>query len=68
MLRTAILHEADKLHSVSGRLDSLAEEHPLISEALTTISGNIRHTATSLEVLVVSAAGSGVTDFDGVSQ
>ena len=48
----AILHEIQQLHSVSDRLDSLAEQHPLVSEALITISGNVRHTATLLEVLV----------------
>jgi hypothetical protein len=50
----AILHEAQKLHSVSDRLDTLAGEHPLVSEALVTISGNVRQTATLLEVLVVT--------------
>ena len=48
----AILHEVQQLHSVSDRLDSLAEQHPLVSEALITISGSIRNTATLLEVLV----------------
>jgi hypothetical protein len=50
----AILHEATKLHSVSERLDSLAEQHPLVSEALITISGSVRNTATLLEVLVAT--------------
>lgn len=54
----AILHEAQQLHNVSKRLDALAEEHPLVSEALVTISGNIRHTATLLEVLVATKMGS----------
>ena len=49
-----ILHEAQKLHSVSDRLESLAEQHPLVSEALITISGSVRNTATLLEVLVVT--------------
>jgi hypothetical protein len=48
----AILHEVQKLYSVSDRLDSLAEQHPLASEALITISGSVRNTATLLEVLV----------------
>ena len=34
MHTNAILHEAEQLHSVSDRLDSLAEQHPLVSEAL----------------------------------
>jgi hypothetical protein len=55
MPQTAILQEAKNLHGVSDRLDSLAEEHeklPAVSEALITISGNVRHTATLLELLV----------------
>jgi hypothetical protein len=54
---TAILQEAEKLHNVSDRLDSLADQHPLVSEALITISGNIRNTATLLEVLVATKMG-----------
>lgn len=57
MPSTEILQEAQKLHNVSDRLDSLAEEHeerPAVSDALITISGNVRHTATLLEVLVVT--------------
>ena len=60
MPSTAILQEAQNLHNVSDRLDSLAEEHeeqPVVSEALLTISGNVRHTATLLEVLVVTKMG-----------
>jgi hypothetical protein len=49
---TAILHEVQQLYNVSDRLDSLAELHPLVSEALITISGSVRNTATLLEVLV----------------
>jgi hypothetical protein len=52
-----ILHEADQLHSVSDRLDVLAEEHPVVSEALITISGSVRNTATLLEVLVATKMG-----------
>ena len=49
-----ILHEAQQLHNVSDRLDVLAEEHPVVSEALITISGSVRNTATLLEVLVAT--------------
>jgi hypothetical protein len=49
-----ILHEIQQLYSVSDRLDSLAEQHPLVSEALITISGSVRNTATLLEVLVAT--------------
>ena len=45
------------MHQVSERLASLAEKHPLVSEALLTISGNVRNTATLLEVLVVTRMG-----------
>jgi hypothetical protein len=51
---TAILHEVRQLYNVSDRLDSLAEQHPPVSEALITISGNVRNTATLLEVLVAT--------------
>jgi hypothetical protein len=57
MPSSAILHEAQKLHNVSDRLDALAEEHPVVSDALITISGNVRHTAALLEVLVVTKIG-----------
>jgi hypothetical protein len=51
---SAILHEIQQLHSVSYRLDSLAEQHPLVSEALLKISGSVRNTATLLEVLIAT--------------
>jgi len=58
MPQNTILQEAQNLHDVSDRLDSLADEHPTVSEALLTISGNVRHTATLLQVLVVTKMGS----------
>jgi hypothetical protein len=39
MPSNAVLREVQQLYKVSERLDLLAEEHPLISEALITISG-----------------------------
>ena len=54
---SAILHEAQQLYDVSDRLDSLAERHPLVSEALIAISGSVRNTATVLEVLVATKIG-----------
>jgi hypothetical protein len=48
----AILLEVQQLYNVSDRLDSLAGHHPFISEALLTISGSVRNTATLLEVVV----------------
>jgi hypothetical protein len=50
----AILREVDQLHSVSTRLEGLAEQHAPMSEALLTIAGNVRNTATVLAVLVVA--------------
>jgi hypothetical protein len=50
----AILREVQQFYRVSDRLDSLAEQHPVVSEALLTISGSIRNTATLLEVLVAT--------------
>jgi hypothetical protein len=54
MPSNAILREAQQLHNVSDRLDSLAGQLPLVSDALITISGSVRNTATLLEVLVVT--------------
>jgi hypothetical protein len=51
---TAILYEIQKLYDVSDRLDSLSEQHPVVAEALITISGSVRNTATLLEVLVAT--------------
>ena len=53
----AILNEATQLYNVSDRLDTLAEQHPLVSEALIGISGSVRNTATLLEVLVATKMG-----------
>jgi len=50
----AILHEAQQLRDVSDRLDALAGQHSLFSEALIGISGSVRNTATLLEVLVAT--------------
>jgi hypothetical protein len=57
MSSNAILHEAQQLHKVSDRLNSLAEEHLGVSDALATISGSVRNTATLLEVLVATRMG-----------
>jgi hypothetical protein len=57
MPSTAILQEAKKLRAVSKNLGLLADQHPLLSEALITISVNVRSTAALLEVLVVTKLG-----------
>jgi hypothetical protein len=49
---TKILNEADNLSGVSDRLDSLAAQHPIVSEALLSIAGTIRDSAALLQVLV----------------
>ena len=54
MPATAILYEIQKLYGVSDRLESLSEQHPFVSEALLSISGSVRNTATLLEVLVAT--------------
>jgi len=54
MYPNAILHEAQQLYGVSDRLNSLADQHPLVSDALVTIPGSVRNTATLLEVLVAT--------------
>jgi hypothetical protein len=54
MVFEAILDEVDQLHNVSTRLEGLAEQRPPVSEALITIAGNVRGTATVLAVLVAT--------------
>ena len=53
----ALLHEAQQLKDVSGRLELLADEHPTVTDAILRISGTIRSTATILEVLVATKLG-----------
>jgi hypothetical protein len=50
----AILDEVDQLHSVSTRLEGLADQHTPITEALMKIAGSVRNTASLLEVLVAT--------------
>jgi len=52
MPSVSILREVRQPYNVSERLDSLAEQYPMVSEALITIAGYVRNTATLLEVLV----------------
>jgi hypothetical protein len=49
-----ILNEIQQLYNVSDRLDALAGQHPLVSEALISISGSVRNAATLLGVLVAT--------------
>jgi hypothetical protein len=57
MQPAAIMLEVQKLHNVSRNLQLLAERNPALSEALQIVSGNIRATATHLELLVAMKTG-----------
>jgi len=57
MPSTAILREVQELYIVSDHLDSLAEQNPLVSEALIRISESVRNTATLLKILVAMKIG-----------
>ena len=48
----AILNEVDQLNQAGDRIEGLAEHHAPVSEALLSIAGNVRATATVLAVLV----------------
>jgi hypothetical protein len=50
----ALLNEIDQLHSVSSRLEGLAERHLPISEALVAVAGSVRNSAVVLEVLIAT--------------
>jgi len=50
----AILREVEHLHSVSTRLEALAEQHPHMSQEIVTVAGNVRNSATILELLVAT--------------
>jgi hypothetical protein len=50
----AILDEVDQLNSASDRIERLAEHHLPVSEALISIAGNVRATATVLAVLIAT--------------
>ena len=51
MALEAILDEIEQLNLVSERIEGLAGNHPSVSEALLSISGNVRATATMLALL-----------------
>jgi hypothetical protein len=54
MPATALQYEIDQLKAVSVRLDSLADQHPMVEEELMTISGNVLSNAVLLEVLLAT--------------
>ena len=51
-----ILKEVNQLHGVSDRLESLADQNPSVEDALMSVSGNVRNTANTLEVLALIKA------------
>jgi len=67
MPSTAILHEVQRLHGVSDRLDTLADQHPIVSEALLSISVSVRNTATLLEVLVAMKMAQPISGVDSAN-
>jgi hypothetical protein len=48
----SIMAEVDQLNMAGDRIEGLAEHHAPVSEALISIAGNVRTTATVLAVLV----------------
>ena len=52
MAYETIMAEVDQLNQAGDRIEGLAEHHPPVSEALISIAGNVRATATVLAVLV----------------
>jgi hypothetical protein len=50
----AILDEVEQLHSVSSRLEGLAEEHPIVLDTILTVAESVRGAATILAVLVAT--------------
>lgn len=54
MPSNAILQEAEQLQAVSQRLESVADHYPPVTNALLTVCGTLRSTATLLEVLVAT--------------
>jgi hypothetical protein len=61
-----ILQEAIKLRKVSDSLDVLASQHAPLAEALSILSGNVRNSASLLEVLAELRLGP-EPGFEGVS-
>ena len=47
-------YEIDQLKAVSTRLDSLADQHPIMEREIMGISGNILRNAVLLEVLLAT--------------
>jgi hypothetical protein len=54
MSAAALQGEIKRLIEVCEQLDSLANQHPFIGEVLLGIAGNLRNSATLLELLVAT--------------
>ena len=54
MALEGILDEVERLHSVSSRLERLAEEYPTVLDAILTVAESVRGAATILAVLVAT--------------
>jgi uncharacterized protein YdcH (DUF465 family) len=50
----SIQYEIEQLKAVSARLDSLADQHPIVEQEIMGISGNILRNAVLLEVLLAT--------------
>jgi hypothetical protein len=50
----AIQYEIDQLKAVSTRLESLADQHPIMEQEIISISGSILRNAVLLEVLLAT--------------
>jgi hypothetical protein len=57
VLYEPIMSEVEVLKQLSGRLDVLADQHPIQAEALLSISAGILEFAAVLEVLAISKSG-----------
>jgi len=55
----AIMAEVNHLNQAGDRIEALAEHHPVVEEALITIAGNVRGSATILALLVETKLGGG---------
>jgi len=53
----ALQYEIDQLKGVSQRLDSLADQHPIMETAIIRIAGNVLSNAVLLEVLLATRMG-----------
>ena len=54
MSAEALQCEVERLIEVCEQLDALASAHPSVAEALLGIAGNLRNSATLLELLMVT--------------